>query len=636
MSHLRAILNPESSRNQAAQLTVNTLPLDQRSSSADDVSPTSSDEIDELDDESGEEEYDEEDELPLINPLDEQPLPQPLERVLEQPEESKDDLHIPKEDEKPFKPASAPPAPAPRRRLEKHDRKIDLGLHDHKAHADCPDTLACLPDTNGRPQHTLPVILRCAILGSPRKRLTIREIYAAMETKYPYYKTAGQTWKQSVRHHLSLNRLFERQPRPVTDPGFGSYWTVNLDAPPGTKRPRKRGRANKDVGEGSSSKRSTVKVQPQIQMQSHPQPHHALPTPTKFQFQPQSHPPPPPPPLPQPQVSSLSSPHSSMQQHQLRVQQQPVPLHHSPAHSPPPREQSMSRPQPQPRTDPYNKPQQDSPTQRPQQARSQQQSPPQQQPQPIHQSGRPQQQAQLIQQPQPMHQHPPNQRPPPQNQALPPFQAPPHRYSSQRANEIQPQSQLPPQYQHRKPTTPITPASGMESAFPPSSKDDETEDLGPFPPEDNNGPTVSEDEYESEEEMREYSRGGPSQGLAAFNPMRPSTFFTLPPFSALDPPREDKEVIEHMRVEIASLRRTSAEAVSTSIRLSEQLANANLEVSRSRDAVRDLEDMLQSEASKRSEAERSKEIEVERRRAAEQVLSGAPSRSSTTTRPRPT
>ncbi|EPQ60262.1 hypothetical protein GLOTRDRAFT_112955 [Gloeophyllum trabeum ATCC 11539] len=117
----------------------------------------------------------------------------------------------------------------------------------HPPHPHCPDTLACLPDTNGRPQHTLPVILRCAILGSAKKRLTIREIYAAMEEKYPYYKTAGPTWKQSVRHHLSLNRLFERQPRPVTDPGFGSYWTVNLSAPPGTKRPRKRGRTNKDV-----------------------------------------------------------------------------------------------------------------------------------------------------------------------------------------------------------------------------------------------------------------------------------------------------------------------------------------------------------------------------------------------------
>ena len=59
--------------------------------------------------------------------------------------------------------------------------------------------------------------------------------------------------QQSVRHHLSLNRLFERQPRPVTDPGFGSYWTVNLEAPPGTKRPRKRGRPQREVnGDGES------------------------------------------------------------------------------------------------------------------------------------------------------------------------------------------------------------------------------------------------------------------------------------------------------------------------------------------------------------------------------------------------
>ena len=73
--------------------------------------------------------------------------------------------------------------------------QTDIVMRPHEPHPDCPDTLACLPDTNGRPQHTLPVILRCAILGSPKKRLTIREIYAAMEKKYPYYKTAGPAWK---------------------------------------------------------------------------------------------------------------------------------------------------------------------------------------------------------------------------------------------------------------------------------------------------------------------------------------------------------------------------------------------------------------------------------------------------------
>ena len=73
--------------------------------------------------------------------------------------------------------------------------RAEVVVRAHEPHPDCPDTLACLPDTDGRPQHTLPVILRCTILGSPRKRLTIREIYAAMERKYPYYKTAGPAWK---------------------------------------------------------------------------------------------------------------------------------------------------------------------------------------------------------------------------------------------------------------------------------------------------------------------------------------------------------------------------------------------------------------------------------------------------------
>ncbi|KAJ7597407.1 hypothetical protein C8J56DRAFT_919999 [Mycena floridula] len=136
-----------------------------------------------------------------------------------------------------------------------HPAAILYDPKDHAPHPNCPDTLDCLPDTEGRPQHTLPVILRCAILGSPRKRLTIREIYAAMENKYAYYKTAGSTWKQSVRHHLSLNRLFERQARPVTDPGFGSYWTVNLAAPPGTKRPRKRGRGKNNNADGEGKRR---------------------------------------------------------------------------------------------------------------------------------------------------------------------------------------------------------------------------------------------------------------------------------------------------------------------------------------------------------------------------------------------
>lgn len=37
------------------------------------------------------------------------------------------------------------------------------------------------------------------------KRLTIREIYAAMEEKYPYYQTAGSTWKVRLHSYLFGN-----------------------------------------------------------------------------------------------------------------------------------------------------------------------------------------------------------------------------------------------------------------------------------------------------------------------------------------------------------------------------------------------------------------------------------------------
>lgn len=225
MANLNNILNPDISPQRYSLSPNNPSPpasriseesdppvdhLELESSNEDDLSPQSGDEIDELDEEVyGEDGEDGEDEIgedEIEDDFEDQDPPSPQDPV---PSSSalpvvQIPAHDPNED---IKPGGSDPSssrqddrknnPVVRRKVEKHDRKIDLGLHDHKAHADCPDTLACLPDTTGRPQHTLPVILRCAILGSPRKRLTIREIYATMESKYPYYKSAGQTWKVS-------------------------------------------------------------------------------------------------------------------------------------------------------------------------------------------------------------------------------------------------------------------------------------------------------------------------------------------------------------------------------------------------------------------------------------------------------
>ncbi|KAF8523218.1 hypothetical protein JB92DRAFT_3110189 [Gautieria morchelliformis] len=144
----------------------------------------------------------------------------------------------------------------------------------HPHHPDCPNSLNCLPDTNEKPNHILPVIVRSAILGSPKQKLTIREIYKAIENKFPYFRTTEVNWKDSIRHNLSLNKLFEKVPRPLTDPGIGSYWTVNVTAR-GAKRPRKRkGRPIKDGPEDGSV------VMPNEQHQHHsPDPSGPMPPP---------------------------------------------------------------------------------------------------------------------------------------------------------------------------------------------------------------------------------------------------------------------------------------------------------------------------------------------------------------------
>jgi len=330
---------------------------------------------------------------------------------------------------------------------------------DHEPHPDCPDSLACLPDTDGRPQHTLPVILRCAILGSPRKRLTIREIYAAMETKYTYYKTAGPTWKQSVRHHLSLNRLFERQPRPVTDPGFGSYWTVNLTAPPGTKRPRKRGRQNKEGSDGS-------------------------PLPPKKRGRPRKI-------LPPPYPDELQ------------------------------------------RFSPLDEDEDDTNGSR---------------------------------------------------------------------SELVPSTST---QGHRKCTEKSDHYGGDKLEY----------------EEDPDAAYGSEEDYESEEEViHPMDRRSSLVGLSAYAPARSSQPFSLPPISSFRNDASTDNMIESMQAEIASLRRQSAEAVSLSLRLSEQLVHAQAESSRTRATLRTIEGILEDESKRRREAEREVDNEEKRRRKAEDAL----------------
>ncbi|KAK3097420.1 hypothetical protein FSP39_009522 [Pinctada imbricata] len=76
-----------------------------------------------------------------------------------------------------------------------------------------------------KPNHSYIGLIAMAILSSRDKKLVLSDIYQWILDNYPYFRTRGPGWRNSIRHNLSLNDCFIKSGRSAN--GKGHYWAIH-------------------------------------------------------------------------------------------------------------------------------------------------------------------------------------------------------------------------------------------------------------------------------------------------------------------------------------------------------------------------------------------------------------------------
>ncbi|XP_041978250.1 forkhead box protein J1.2-like [Aricia agestis] len=78
--------------------------------------------------------------------------------------------------------------------------------------------------------------LICMAMRYNNDKMTLSAIYSWIRDNFKYYRNADPTWQNSIRHNLSLNKVFVKEARSKHEPGKGGFWKLDLAHLEGTKR----------------------------------------------------------------------------------------------------------------------------------------------------------------------------------------------------------------------------------------------------------------------------------------------------------------------------------------------------------------------------------------------------------------
>ncbi|XP_063053855.1 forkhead box protein P1-like [Engraulis encrasicolus] len=88
----------------------------------------------------------------------------------------------------------------------------------------CPSDYEFYKNADIRPPFTYAALIRQAIIEASGMRLTLREIYHWFTRTFAFFRRNAATWKNAVRHNLSLHKCFVR-----VENVKGAVWTVDED-----------------------------------------------------------------------------------------------------------------------------------------------------------------------------------------------------------------------------------------------------------------------------------------------------------------------------------------------------------------------------------------------------------------------